>query len=389
VLGLLIAVSAFAIDMYIPGFAAIARDLRTDPGTVQLSMTGFFAALAVGQLVYGPMSDALGRKRPIYYGLALFVVASVAAAFAPSAGWLIAGRVLQGLGAAAAAVVPMAVIRDLHSGPEAARLMSLAMLALSVSPILAPSVGGVLVQFASWRLIFLALAVIGGLAALMARYLLPETLPRQRRTSFRPARTLADYVELLRDRRFTAPILIAGSGQAVLFVFISASPFVFVTLYRLPPVLYGALFALHAACLIGTSQANAMLMRRLGVRRLLGLFAVLLLAASLLLAVLVALGRVPLPLFAALTLTLFVSLGQILGPAFLTAMEPFGRKAGAAAAVGVASELTLSTLATFILGLSANGTAWPMAVLLLVASACVFGGWLLLLRTARPEAPDG
>lgn len=380
VLGLLIAVGAFAIDIYIPGFAAIARDLHTGPGQVQLSMTSFFAALAIGQLVYGPMSDALGRRRPIYYGLGVFMLASVAAGLAPSIGWLIAGRFLQGLGAAATAVIPMAVIRDEHTGPDAARLMSLAMLALSVSPILAPSAGGALVQLASWRLIFLALVVIGGLAMLMTMRLLPETLPPQRRVHVRLSRILPGYLSLLRDRRLMAPMLVAGCGQVVLFVFVSASPFVFVSLYHLSPLLYGQLFALHAACLIGTSQANAWLMRRMGVRRLIGLFATLLLLTSLLLAGLLAVGRPPLPLFATLTLTLFVCLGQILAPAFLTAMEPFGDEAGAAAAVGVAFELAMSSSGTFLLGVAADGTMRPMAILILLAACGVLLGWRLLPR---------
>ena len=149
VLGLLIAVGAFAIDMYIPGFAAIASDLHTDPGTVQLSMTSFFVALALGQIVYGPMSDAIGRRPPIFVGLGLFAVACAGAALAPSIGALIVARFFQGLGAAATAVIPMAVIRDQHTGPEAARLLSLAMASLSVSPILAPVFGGILVQYAS------------------------------------------------------------------------------------------------------------------------------------------------------------------------------------------------------------------------------------------------
>jgi DHA1 family bicyclomycin/chloramphenicol resistance-like MFS transporter len=141
VLGLLIAVGAFAIDIYILGFAAIARDLHTDPGTVQLSMTSFFGALAIGQVIYGPVSDAIGGRRPIFAGFALFIAASMLAAFAPSIDALIATRFVQGLGAAATSVVPMAVIRDQHTGPEAARLLSLALASLSISPILAPVFG--------------------------------------------------------------------------------------------------------------------------------------------------------------------------------------------------------------------------------------------------------
>ena len=269
-LGLLIAVGAFAIDMYIPGFAAIARDLQTDPGTVQLSMTSFFVALALGQIVYGPVSDATGRRLPIFAGLFLFIVACAAAAFAPTIGTLIVARFFQGLGAAATAVIPMAMIRDQHTGPEAARLLSLAMASLSVSPILAPVFGGILVQYTSWRLIFVVLIVICIAVWVLVARLLPETLPPERRVQLRPVGILFTYGRLLSTRRFAAPIMIAAGGNAVLFVFIAGSPFVFVTLHGVTPTQFGVLFALHAICLIGISQFNAPMLRRYGARRLIG-----------------------------------------------------------------------------------------------------------------------
>jgi len=380
VLGLLIAVGAFAIDMYIPGFAAIARDLHADPGLVQLSMTSYFVSLAIGQVFYGPFSDAFGRKRPIYVGLGLFAASSAAAAFAPSIDTLIAARFFQGLGAAATAVIPMAVIRDQHTGPDAARLLSLAMLSLSVSPILAPAFGGILVQFASWRLIFGVLVVISGLAAIMTARLLPETLPPSRRIGIGPVRILAAYVGLMRDRRFIVPILIAGCAQSALFTFISGSPFVFVTLHHLSPVHFGILFALHAIALIGISQFTAPMLRRFGIRRLIGGGTILVAVTAILLAMLVVAGMTAIWPFVLLTLTMFTGLGLIMGPAFLTAMEPFGTIAGTAAAIGVALELSLSSSATFLLGLTADGSARPMAVLLAVAACGSLASWIVFVR---------
>lgn len=387
VLGLLIAVGAFAIDMYIPGFAAIAHDLHATPGVVQLSMTSYFAALAIGQVFYGPMSDAFGRKPPIFVGLALFALASAAAAFAPSIHTLIAARFVQGLGAAATAVIPMAVIRDQHTGPDAARLLSLAMLSLSVSPILAPAFGGVLVQFVSWRLIFGVLIVISGLAAIMTARMLPETLPRSRRIGTGPVRILVTYAGLIGNRYFIVPILIAGCAQSVLFTFISGSPFVFVTLHQLSPILYGTLFALHAAVLIGISQFNAPMMRRFGVSRLIGGASVGLAAASVTLALLVLAGMTALWPFVLLTLGMFACLGLIMAPAFLTAMEPFGANAGAAAAIGVALELSLSSSMTFLLGLTTDGTARPMTILLALASCATLAGWAVFVRTPPRTSP--
>lgn len=382
VLGLLIAVGAFAIDMYIPGFAAIARDLRTDPGTVQLSMTSFFVALALGQIVCGPVSDAIGRRPPIFAGLGLFVVASAGAALAPSIGTLIVARFFQGLGAAATAVIPMAMIRDLHTGPEAARLLSLSIASLSVSPILAPVFGGILVQYASWRLIFVVLIVICGAIWVMVARQLPETLPPERRSRLQPVGILVTCGRLLSTRRFAAPILIAACGQSVLFVFISGSPFVFVTLHHVPPTRFGMLFALHAICLIGTSQFNASMLRPFGARRLIGTASLALSIAALAFAALVLGGMAALWPLVLLTLFIFVCLGLILAPAFLTAMEPFGAVAGTAAAIGSAAQFTLSSAITFVMSVSADGSARPMAVALAAAGCGTFASWVYFSRSS-------
>ncbi len=379
VLGLVIAVGAFAIDMYIPSFDAIARELHTDPGRVQLSMTAYFVAVAIGQIVYGPVSDAVGRRRPLFAGLALFGAGSVWAAFAPSIGVLIAARFVQGFGAAATAVVPMASISDEHQGPDAARLLSIAILALSVSPILAPTLGGLLAQFASWRLIFGVLTVISGTAVLVVARFLPETLPASRRVGTGPMRMAATYWSLMRDRRFIVPLAMASSGQAVLLLFISGSPFVFVTLHGLRPIVYGALFASHAAALIGISQFNAPMMRHFGTQRLVSGSALLLATAGIALAGYAWAGMTALLPFAALTLTMFTCLGMILAPAFLTAMEPFTATAGSAAALGVALELCISSAATLLLAATQDGTAKPMATLM-----ASFG--ILALVLARKKA---
>ncbi len=384
VVGLLVAVGAFAVDMYIPGFAAIAVELHTDPGTVQLSMTSFFVAQAVGQVLWGPLSDATGRRAPIFAGLLLFAIAAGAAAFAPTIGWLIAARFVQGLGAAGATVVPLAVIRDEHTGPDAARLLSLAMLSLSVSPILAPVFGGLIVQYASWRLNFGVLIVIAALVATLAWFTLPETHPAAARVSARPLSILITYGRLLRNARFMAPVMIAACAQSVLFLFISGSPFVFVTLHGVPPTTYGILFALHAMSLIGISQLNAPMLRWFGAKRLIGGASLAVTIAAVALAALVGSGMQALWPFVALTITIFTCLGLILGPAFITAMEPFGAIAGAAAAIGIGVEFTCSSTATAIMGVLADGTARPMTVLLALAAVGTLGCWAWFARmTAR------
>ena len=204
---------------------------------------------------------------------------------------------------------------------------------------------------------------------LVTARLLPETLPPSRRVRTGPVRMVANYAALIADRRFIVPLVTAGFSQCVLLVFISGSPFVFVTLHGLQPMLYGAIFAVHAAALIGVNQLNARMMAYFGARRLVRGGAVILAAAALGLLAIVSLQIDALWLFVALTLTMFAALGLVLAPAFLTAVESFSATAGSAAALGVALELCMSTTATFVLGMTANGTVWPM-VIIMAATGC-------------------
>jgi len=232
-------------------------------------------------------------------------------------------------------------------------------------------------------LIAIAAAVVA-----MVYWRLPETLPPRDRASLRPAAILLTYRRLLTTRRFLAPIVIAACAQAVLFVFIAGSPFVFVTMHGLSPSLFGVLFALHAICLIGASQFNAPLLRGYGASRLIGTATVALCIACVGFALVVFSGASELWPLVALTLLMFLCLSQILAPAFLVAMEPFGDVAGAAAAIGAGSEFTFSSVTTFVMGISADGTARPMAVALVVVSCGALGAWVnFSLIPARATQP--
>lgn len=383
VLGLLIAIIAFAVDLYMPTFVFIANDLKTDPGRVQLSMTSFLAGMGVAQVIYGPVSDAVGRKTPIYFGLAVFFIGSVAAAFAPSVDWLIAARLLEGIGAGAAAVIPLAVIRDEYTGAEAARVYALCMLSLSVSPILAPVAGGLLAQVVSWRVIFGVLIVMSGLAALMIAKLLPETHPPHRRVSAHPWHVSATYWRLLGNPHFMAPLAVASFAQSILLVFISGSSFVYVGLHHLTATQFGIVFACHAIVLIGISQFNGFLMRTLGVTRLLLIASTVATVAGVTLAVLVINGMSDIVPFVALSVVIFACVGLSMAPGFMTAMEPFGDNAGAAAALGSGLEMAFSALMTALLGLSADGTARPLAVFMAIGGCGALICWVWMAQVLR------
>lgn len=262
VLGSLVALGPLTIDMYLPALPAIMADLGSTAAAIQLTLTGTLAGLAVGQLAVGPLSDAFGRRRPLLAGTALHVLASLLCTVAPDVTVLGVLRFAQGLGAAAASVVAMAVVRDLLAGRAAARLFSRLMLVLGVAPVLAPTVGGEVLRFGQWRLVFLVLAALGVLITVVAALALPETLPPHRRRAARPGAVLRTYLGLFDDRVFVGLALVGGLAMAALFAYVSGSPFVLQEEHGLDQQQFALVFGAGAVGLIGATQINAGLLDR-------------------------------------------------------------------------------------------------------------------------------
>lgn len=227
ILGLLSAVGPFAIDMYLPAMPAIATSLQTDAASVQLTLIAYFVSFGIAQLFYGPWADQVGRKTPLYLGLAIFLAASVGCALAPSIGWLIAFRAIQGLGGAVLMVVPRAVIRDMHTGTQATKLMAMVMLVISVSPMLAPLAGSGLIALGDWRLIFWVLCVVTGLSLVLTSVALPETLAKADRVPVNVSNLWRGTIVLVRDPIFMGLTFIGGFGFASFMVFIASAAFVY------------------------------------------------------------------------------------------------------------------------------------------------------------------
>jgi DHA1 family bicyclomycin/chloramphenicol resistance-like MFS transporter len=267
VLGLLSAIGPFAIDMYLPALPQIGQSLQTDIGAVQMSLTVFFLSIGVGQLIYGPVSDMVGRKPPLYFGLALFSAASVGCALAADIQTLVVLRFVQGLGAAAGMAIPRAVVRDLHTGTDAARLTSLLMLVFSVSPILAPLVGSGVIALGGWRAVFWAVTVAGIAGLLLTGMTLNETRPPEDRVESSVRSALAAYALLIRDRHFLGLVFIGASAMAGFFTYLANSSFVMINHYGLTPTQYSLAFAANAASFIGVSQFTGMLCARFGLVR--------------------------------------------------------------------------------------------------------------------------
>ena len=264
VLGSLIALGPLTIDMYLPAFPELAAELNASDSAVQLTLTGMLGGLAFGQLVIGPLSDAWGRRRPLVAGLIVHALASLLCALAPNIYVLSSVRVLQGFAGAAISVVALATVRDLFSGLAFARTMSRLMLVIGLAPILAPSIGGFILQVTDWRGIFVVLAVAAVVLIGVAIVGLQETLPVERRRSARVGATLRTYRSLLADRTFVALVLVAGLMFSSLFVYVAGASFVLQGTYGLDERMFGIVFGVNSAALTLTSQVNPALIRRHG-----------------------------------------------------------------------------------------------------------------------------
>jgi MFS transporter, DHA1 family, multidrug resistance protein len=262
VLGVMVALGPLTIDMYLPALPKIADDLAVSSSVIQLTLTGTLAGLALGQLIVGPLSDSLGRRRPLMAGIVLHIFASVVCMLAPNLVVLGLARVLQGVGAAAAMVVAIAVVGDLFADSAAATVMSRLMLVLGVAPVVAPSLGAAVLLHASWHWVFTTLMVMAGLLLLVAVTALPETLPPSHRRPLRVRGIAATYLELLRDKRFVILVLVAALGMSGLFAYIAGASFVLQGRYGLDQQTFALVFGAGAVALIGATQFNVVLLKR-------------------------------------------------------------------------------------------------------------------------------
>ncbi len=376
VLGLLSAIGPVAIDMYLPALPTIAADLGTGEGTAQLSLAAFFIALAVGQPVYGPLTDRFGRRRPLLVGLALFVVASLASTLVTSIEALVALRFLQGIGICGATSISRAIVRDRYTGPEAAQLFSLMMLVLGVSPILAPLAGSAVVAFLPWHGIFAAMALVGVIGIVVVVLSLEETLPPERRNRAGLGSMLRDYRLLLRDRRFMGLMLTAAFAQGAFFGYISSSSFFFITLHRLEPWFYSIVFALIAGGLIAVAQFNAPLMRRIGAERMILAATLVNAAATVLLLLATLAGWAVLPVAIALIFVAACTFPVITAPSSVLALDAHGHRAGTASALMGTLQFAAGALGGGLISLFFDGTSLPMVIVMA-------GAAVLSLITAR------
>ncbi|MER7441438.1 multidrug effflux MFS transporter [Micromonospora avicenniae] len=382
VLGSLTAIGPLTIDMYLPALPEIAADLHTTSAAVQLTLTGTLAGLAVGQLLIGPLSDAVGRRVPLLAGVALHIVASVLCVLAPSIAVVGVLRVLQGLGVAAASVVAMAVVRDLFDGAAFARLFSRLMLVVGVAPVLAPTLGSGLLRWSDWRGVFIALAAFGIILITVAAFGLPETLPPALRRRGGVGATARVYGSLLRDRVFVGLILVTGLAMAALFAYVSGSSFVFQEQYGLDEQQFGIAFGAGAIGLIAATQLNVRLLSRYSPQRILIAALGLGTVAGLVLTTFAVTGVGGLPtVLASLWVVLFAA-GLAMPNAPALALSRHGEAAGTAAAMLGAVQFGVGALAAPLVGMLGTGVV-AMAVVVAGGMIAAVGVLFVVVRPAR------
>jgi DHA1 family bicyclomycin/chloramphenicol resistance-like MFS transporter len=387
-LGAFVAVGPLTIDMYLPALPTIAADLGTTASAVQLTLTGTLLGLALGQLVLGPLSDALGRRGPLLAGTALHVLASLLILIAPNIAVLGALRVLQGVGSAAGAVIALAIVRDLFDGRAAATMLSRLFLVMGAAPVLAPTIGGEVLRFTTWRGLFVVLAVYGLLLLAGGWFALRETLPADRRSSGGVAATMRTYRSLFRDRTYVGLVVVAGLTMAALFAYIAGSSFVYQGQFGLDEQEFGLLFGVGAVWLIAATQLNPVLLRRWSPGQILvaGTAAGALAGAVLLLLAATGTGGlfgVAVPLWA----VLFAG-GLAMPNAPALALSRHGNAAGAAAALLGAIQFGVGAVVAPVVGLLGND-AVAMGTVVVAGFTSALAVLALVVRPWRLDASEG
>jgi DHA1 family bicyclomycin/chloramphenicol resistance-like MFS transporter len=386
VLGMLSTFGPLSLDLYLPALPQLADELGAAASGAQLTITTCLMGLAIGQLIAGPLSDRLGRRRPLITGLMIFVLASVACAFAPSIEILVLTRLVQGLAGAAGLVVARAVVRDLYGGRDLVIFFSRLLLISGLAPVLAPVLGGQLNKIMSWRGMFLVLAGLGAVLLLAGLLGVPETLAADRRTRGGWSVTLRGFLILLKDRIFLGSVLAAGLSGASMFAYIAGSTFVLQRIYGLSPQEFSLAFATNALGLIACSQISARLAQSWPPVRVMGLALALNCVGAVWVAVAVLVHAGLWVLLAALFL-MVSTVGMVFPVASAVALADYPQQAGAASSLFGLAQFTAGAVAAPLVGAAGETSAIPLGIVVLAASssACTVYA-VLVLPTVRARA---
>jgi MFS transporter, DHA1 family, multidrug resistance protein len=368
VLGLLTAIGPFSIDMYLPGFEDIAASLGTTAAKVALSLSSFFVGVSFGQLLYGPLMDRYGRKKPLYGGLALYLVATLVCMETHDIQTLIVLRLIQAVGACAAQVGAMSMVRDLFGADDSAKVFSLLLLVLGASPLIAPTVGGYIVSVWNWRVVFLVLLIMASIITVLTIFLLPESYPADKQFSLKPLPILRNFLAVLRVRQFLVYVMVQAFAFSGLLAYVAGSPLLFMGYFHLDKRTYGWVFAFLAVAFIGLSQLNVFLLRRFKSGQIVRVALVGQAIVALLFVVGVLSGGCGLGLTIFFLFAFLTCLGFVNPNASALALAPFSKNAGSASALLGFVQLGIGTLASVAVSVFSNGTPVSLVVVMAVSS---------------------
>ncbi|MEX2593273.1 MAG: multidrug effflux MFS transporter [Anditalea sp.] len=379
ILGALCTISPFSIDMYLPGFPAMAKNLDTSIGHIQLSLTSYLVGIALGQLIYGPLLDKFGRKKPLNIGLVIYILTSIACAFTYSVDHLIIMRFLQAIGGCVGMVAAQALVRDIFPRNKTAQVLSLLTLVIAVSPMVAPTVGGYVTAHFGWQMVFLILAAITALILVGIKVYLPMGAEPDPSISLRPGKVVKNYIQVLKNRKFLVYMLVGGIAGAAPFAYIAGSADVFMNRYGLSETAYGWIFALLATAMIGSTQLNHLLLRKYTSEQIINVALVYQCAIGLIMITGIWLQWFDVYILIFLMFIFLTGHGLNSPNTAALSLEPFSRNAGSAAAMMGSLRMAMGGVASAIVSILHTGTAVPMVAMM----ACCSIGGILVLGAAR------
>lgn len=372
ILGFLTALGPFSIDMYLPGFSAIATDLNTTVAKVAMTLSSYFIGISAGQLLYGPLLDRYGRKKPLFIGLLVYILASLGCAFVTDIDTFIGLRFIQAVGSCAATVASVSMVRDLFPVRDIPKVFSLLMLVVGISPMLAPTVGGYVTDYYGWHTVFFILMCIGIAILLAAQFGLPDTYAPDRTISLKPKPIILNFLSVLKEPQFYTYAFTGAIAFSGLFTYVAASPILFMDLFKVDPKTYGWIFAFMSLSFILASQLNSVLLRWFTSEQI--IYGALLTQTITVIAFLIAAENNLLGLYETIAmLFLFLACIGLSNPntAGLT-LAPFAKNAGSASALMGAIQLGLGALASFAVGIFLKDSMVPMVIIMAVSTIAAF-----------------
>lgn len=381
ILGMLATVTPFAIDLYLPAFSQIAGEMGTTTARISLSVSSYFIGMALGQLLYGPLLDRFGRKRPLYVGLIIFVLASISCTFSKTVEMLVVLRFIQALGGSVAGVASVAMVKDFFPPEQGTRIFAMLILTIGVSPLLAPTIGGFIATSLGWKAVFLLLSLIAIVVMSIVFFVLPEGHQPDHSVSLKLKPMLKTYSSILTDTQFFTYTLSGSFSFATLFIYVAGSPIVFMELYHVSPQTYGGIFAFLSIGFIGGSQLNIYLTKKFNSSDIFRLSLIAQVAAGLIFLVVAWYDLMNLYTTVLMFLILLSCVGLLNPNATALALAPFTKNVGSASAMLGCAQIGIAALASIGVGMFESSNMFAMIALMVATSAFA----LLLLRMGEKK----